>query len=100
MPGFPAASPLSMPLNPFDPRVNMKGWSWSAASSSHTVARTSRKVRCRSRGGGLEGRTTCLPVARGARPVLSFTLVTVIAHPLSEEDQSSATTDRRSYYHQ
>ena len=99
MPGFPAARPFSMPLNPLDPRVNMNGWSWSAASSSQTVARTSRKVRCRSLGGGLEGRTTCLPVARGTRSALSFTLVTVIAHPISEEDQSSATTNRRSYYH-
>ncbi len=40
MPGFPAANPLSMPLNPFDPRVNMKGWSWRTASSSQTVAKT------------------------------------------------------------
>ena len=86
MPGFPAASPLSMPLNPLDPRVNMNGWSCSAASSSHTVAKTSRKVRCRSLGGGLAARTARLLVARGARSALSFTLATVIAHPLSEEE--------------
>jgi hypothetical protein len=40
-PGLPAAMLLSMPLNPFDPRVNMNGWSCSTASRSHTVAKTS-----------------------------------------------------------
>ena len=39
--GLPAATELSMPLNPFGPRVNKNGWSWSTASRSHTVASTS-----------------------------------------------------------
>ena len=46
--------PCNMPLNPLAPRVNMNGWSCSAASVSHTVASSSRKVCWRSRrsGGG------------------------------------------------
>ena len=43
--GLPAAIPLSMPLKPLDPRVNMNGWICSTASSSHTVASTSWNVR-------------------------------------------------------
>ncbi len=68
-----------MPLNPLDPRVNMKGWSCSAASSSHTVAKISRNVRCRSLGGSLlVGRTDRLVVDRGTCSALSFTLAMVI----------------------
>ena len=49
-PGFPAAVELSMPLNPFAPRVNMNGWSCRTASRSQTVASTSWNVRWRSLG--------------------------------------------------
>ena len=44
-PGFPAAIPFSMPLKPSAPRVNMNGCICRMASSSHTVASTSRYVR-------------------------------------------------------
>ena len=49
-PGSPSATPLNVPLNPLDPGVNMKGWSWRTASRSHRVAKTSTKVLCRSLG--------------------------------------------------
>jgi hypothetical protein len=43
--GFPLDNPFNIPLNPFDPRVNMNGWIWSTASSSQIVARISWNVR-------------------------------------------------------
>ena len=43
-----------MPLKPFDPGVNMNGWSCSTASSSQRVARRSWNVRWRSLRGAAE----------------------------------------------
>ncbi len=42
--GLPWAVPCNIPLRPLTPGVNMRGWSWSAASNNQTVARRSRKV--------------------------------------------------------
>ena len=69
-----------MPLNPFEPRVNMNGWSCSTASRSQTVARTSWNVRWRSLGCPTELLVTSLEsiTAAGASPVL--TSVMLIAH--------------------
>ena len=78
--GLLAARLLSMPLKPFDPRVNMNGCSWRTASRSQTVARTSWKVRWRSLGcstGPLGTRGSRLRGA-GASPVL--TSVMLISH--------------------
>ena len=58
--GLPAATPSSIPLNPREPAVNMKGWSWRTPSSSHTEARASWRTRRPS--GGRQARSPAVSV--------------------------------------
>ena len=84
-----------MPLKPFDPRVNMNGWSCRTASRSRTVARTRWKVRWRSLGCPTELVRDPLGTITEAGASSGLTSVMLIAHHFQA---GFTTTMGRSYY--
>ena len=70
--GLPSAMPLSIPLKPWEPAVNMKGWSCRTPSRSQTDARASCNIRRPS--GGRQGISCREAPVPASRPSIELTV--------------------------